>query len=118
MIAFLCEDCRKDRLNYNEIEKHRVNLEEIIESKVKQNVSNKHMNRLSIRDVKSIVDEYLKYTGSIGDYCMEKEISRHQFGTMVNIYSKEFGTVPIKSIVKNKSKMIQKQIVIRAKTKI
>lgn len=117
-IAFLCDNCRKDKTNYNNIENYRINIEEIIERKVKKDVSNKHMSRLPVEDIKHIVDEYLKFTGSIGEYCTEKEISRHQFGTMVNIYASEYTSIPIKAIVKNKSKMIQKQIVTRAKMKI
>lgn len=117
-IAFLCDNCRKDLTNLKTIEEHRINIEEIILNNLKENMVDKQVKRLPKEEIKVLVDEYLNKEISIGKFCNEKGISRHQFNTMVKLYSKEYQEIPIIEMVKEQAKRIQREIVSKPRINI
>ena len=114
-IAFLCDECKKDNNNIKKIPEYRVNIKNIIENNVKDNMIDQQVKRLSIEEIKGIVDEYLSSTKSIGEFTENKHISRHQFNTMIEMYDEAYKNLPVRKLVSNKTKRVQKAIVQKAK---
>lgn len=111
-IAFICSECRKDKKNLEEAEKHRFSLEEYKQEQLDNRDDNRYLDtrKFSQEEVKEIIDGYIapSNTLTMGEYAEEHNISRYQFNQLVDLYSEYFHKRSIGKVVTNRSKTIQK----------
>ena len=93
IITFICKDCRNDEEKLNLAEKKRFDI------RSQMNKSKLSVKNFTDADIKQIVDEYLNSLSSIGAYCEEKGISRHQFNGIVKRYAALFNIPTIKKTI-------------------
>lgn len=96
MIAFICDDCRKDPKKLEEAEKLRFDIRDRAPKK------GSHILKTSTDEyVTSIVSGYLQDTLPIREYCKKKNISNRQFHTILNRYKELYPQQPIDSYIKS-----------------
>lgn len=113
-ITFLCRTCRTNEDNVKKAEKTRFNLREH-KSKLTELSEDKtylHTNQYTPETVKSIVDRYLFKTQdkNLGEYCKEIGLSRYQFNSVLDLYTRYFPEDKGKiDQVHNKRKAVQRE---------
>lgn len=100
-ITFLCNECRKNESNISKAEKYRFDL------RTKLDKSYLSAKTFAEQDVKQLISEFLSSILSLGEFCDEKGLSRHQFNKIIERYDSmdpEFG---IRKRIKIHSNKIQ-----------
>lgn len=102
-ITFICDECKKDPENLVIAEESRFDL------RTKLDKSNLCINNFLDEQIVRIVVGFMNDTVSLGDYCNNIGISRHQFGQVVERYKRLFPKQPIESLIKGRVKRVQSE---------
>ena len=102
-IAFICCECGLDPAKLEEAENHRFDIREKLEK------ANLRIHNITEQEQEALVENYLKTILSIGDYCKQVGISRHQFTLLVNRYNELHPEFFVKDKIKIQSKRMQEE---------
>ena len=102
-ITFICTECSNDPAKLEEAENHRFDIREKLEK------TNLRIHNIPLAEQEELVETYFNSIVSIGDYCKEKGISRHQFSLLLNKYKESHPDVAVDEKVKGVSKRVQQQ---------
>lgn len=106
-ITFICKDCRADDEKLAKAEKLRIDIRSKMD---KATLSAKNFVE---EDVKRLVENYLMNTLSIGKYCTEQGISRHQFNQLVKRYEDMFNDPAIRRKINNHANNVNRKTLSR-----
>ncbi len=104
MITFICDNCRLDENLVKQAESNRYDI------RTKLNKRHKAYSHFTDTEIKQIVDNYLKKMLTIGEYCDEVKLSRHQFNKLVSIYNEKEPKANISQRVTVHSQKIKAQL--------
>lgn len=96
MIAFICDDCKKDPKKVEQAEKLRFDIRDKVPKK------GAHILRTSTNEyITRVVENYLKDVLPIREYCRKIGISNRQFHSVVERYKEIYSDQPIDSFIKS-----------------
>lgn len=95
MIAFICEECRKDPDKLSIAEGRRFDIRNSTPKK-----GSHVLNTVTPEFVTEVVEDYLHDVLPIREYCKKINISNQQFHTIINEYKKLYPNQPIEQFIK------------------
>lgn len=104
-ITFICDECKKEPNNLIIAEESRFDL------RTKLDKANLCIHTLSNEQITRIVLGYMNENNitSIGEYCKEIKISRHQFNQIIKRYCELFPNQRINERIKSKTKKVKSE---------
>lgn len=104
MITFICDNCRMDDKLLKQASKRRYDI------RTKLNKKHKAYSHFTDAEIKQIVETYLKKMVTIGEYCQEIKLSRHQFNKLIDIYEEKEPNSNISKRITDHSQKIKAQL--------
>ena len=113
LITFLCMECRKNKENIKEAEKHRFDLQEYRDNQLKEREDKYYVGtkKFSAEEVREIIEGYDKHSNilTFGEYAEQNGLSRHQFNQLQERYIEFFPErAYVITAIHNRSKAIQR----------
>ena len=103
-IAFICWDCRKNPENIEIAKQYRVDIRTLLDK------TNLHVDHFTDQQITELVVKYMNNIQSVGQFCEQEQISRHQFNKVVERYDKLYPNQKIRKLMKNRTKKVRKYI--------